>query len=155
MAEPGGLHSMGSHRVGHDWSDLAIAFIFVDPQVLNFLFHNISLVTMSSSNVSWFSSQQTSQREEIDNMWFPVGGHALSEFLRNWVFPSVGPFMTMVFAIDNQHKYWWHRKGKPWCFIRCDKRIKYIYHIKRCFQHSSLNEFILLEENKYPRWWQI
>ena len=25
MAEPGGLSSMGSHRVGHDWSDLAAA----------------------------------------------------------------------------------------------------------------------------------
>ena len=25
MAEPGGLPSMGSHRVGHDWSDLATA----------------------------------------------------------------------------------------------------------------------------------
>ena len=25
MGEPGGLPSMGSHRVGHDWSDLAIA----------------------------------------------------------------------------------------------------------------------------------
>ena len=25
MAEPGGLPSMGSHRVGHDWSDLALA----------------------------------------------------------------------------------------------------------------------------------
>ena len=25
MAEPGGLPSMGSHRVGHDWSDLAAA----------------------------------------------------------------------------------------------------------------------------------
>ena len=25
MAEPGGLLSMGSHRVGHDWSDLAAA----------------------------------------------------------------------------------------------------------------------------------
>ena len=24
MGEPGGLPSMGSHRVGHDWSDLAI-----------------------------------------------------------------------------------------------------------------------------------
>ena len=23
--EPGGLPSMGSHRVGHDWSDLAAA----------------------------------------------------------------------------------------------------------------------------------
>ena len=25
MVEPGGLPSMGSHRVGHDWSDLAAA----------------------------------------------------------------------------------------------------------------------------------
>ena len=25
MAEPGGLLSMGLHRVGHDWSDLAVA----------------------------------------------------------------------------------------------------------------------------------
>ena len=25
MAEPGGLQSMGSHRVGHDWSDLPAA----------------------------------------------------------------------------------------------------------------------------------
>ena len=25
MGEPGGLLSMGSHRVGHDWSDAAAA----------------------------------------------------------------------------------------------------------------------------------
>ena len=25
MEEPGGLRSMGSHRMGHDWSDLAAA----------------------------------------------------------------------------------------------------------------------------------
>ena len=27
MREPGGLPSMGSHRVGHDWSDLAVAVV--------------------------------------------------------------------------------------------------------------------------------
>ena len=27
--EPGGLPSMGSHRVGHDWSDLAAAAYFL------------------------------------------------------------------------------------------------------------------------------
>ena len=27
MGEPGGLPSMGSHRVGHDWSDLAVAVV--------------------------------------------------------------------------------------------------------------------------------
>ena len=29
MGEPGGLPSMGSHRVGHDWSDLAAAAVYV------------------------------------------------------------------------------------------------------------------------------
>ena len=28
--EPGGLLSMGSHRVGHDWSDLAVAMWYVN-----------------------------------------------------------------------------------------------------------------------------
>ena len=28
MAEPGGLPSKGSHRVGHDWRDLAAAAVF-------------------------------------------------------------------------------------------------------------------------------
>ena len=30
MGEPGGLPSMGSHKVGHDWSDLAAAAAFVN-----------------------------------------------------------------------------------------------------------------------------
>ena len=28
--EPGGLPSMGSHRVGHDWSDLAAAAAYIE-----------------------------------------------------------------------------------------------------------------------------
>ena len=32
MGEPGGLQSMGLHRVGHDWSDLAAAAAAVDKQ---------------------------------------------------------------------------------------------------------------------------
>ena len=35
--EPGGLPSMGSHRVGHDWSDLAAAaaaYIYIHNAVL-------------------------------------------------------------------------------------------------------------------------
>ena len=31
MGEPGGLQSMGSHRVGHDWSDLAVAAALLSP----------------------------------------------------------------------------------------------------------------------------
>ena len=32
--EPGGLPSMGSHRVGHDWSDLAVALRSKGPELL-------------------------------------------------------------------------------------------------------------------------
>ena len=35
--EPGGLPSMGSHRVGHDWSDLAAAVAVGAVKELNFL----------------------------------------------------------------------------------------------------------------------
>ena len=28
-ADPGGLPSMGSHRVGHDWSDLVVVVVMI------------------------------------------------------------------------------------------------------------------------------
>ena len=34
MGKPGGLLSMGSHRVGHDWSDLAIAIAHIPRRLL-------------------------------------------------------------------------------------------------------------------------
>ena len=44
MAEHGGLPSMGSHRVGHDWSDLAAAAAAVVLINVNitYWYHNIS-----------------------------------------------------------------------------------------------------------------
>ena len=45
MGEPGGLPSMGSHRVGHDWSDLAAA-----AAAAALILHFQSKVTKSSSN---------------------------------------------------------------------------------------------------------
>jgi len=38
MGEPGGLPSMGSHRVGHDWSDLAAYFIYIGAMSFLFIF---------------------------------------------------------------------------------------------------------------------
>ena len=42
MGEPGGLPSMGSHRVGHDWSDLAAAYCFYLNMFLFILFIGFS-----------------------------------------------------------------------------------------------------------------
>ena len=46
--EPGGLPSLGSHRVGHDWSDLAAAaaassFYFSVMAMYEFVYNNILL----------------------------------------------------------------------------------------------------------------
>ena len=41
-AEPGGLLSMGSHRIGHDWSDLAVAaayYIVIEYYILQRVLH--------------------------------------------------------------------------------------------------------------------
>ena len=48
MGEPGGLLSLGSHRVGHDWSDLAAAA--ANPCLLNELYlWSIFIISQSSS----------------------------------------------------------------------------------------------------------
>ena len=43
MGEPGGLPSMGSHRVGHNWSDLAAAAAAVKLKL--YIFYNIAIPT--------------------------------------------------------------------------------------------------------------
>ena len=53
--EPGGLPSMGSHRVGHDWSDLAAAAVWwgqkahlwIPPNLHSILFHLVSYLLIS------------------------------------------------------------------------------------------------------------
>ena len=58
-AEPGGLPSMGSHRVGHDWSDLAAAAdvflelscFFDDPMDVGNLISGSSAFSKSSLNI--------------------------------------------------------------------------------------------------------
>ena len=66
MAEPGGLPSVGLHRVGYDWSDLAVATL---PLYIFFIFeHCIHMKNFNKSkqyyfiyyliyyfiNISWF-----------------------------------------------------------------------------------------------------
>ena len=54
MGEPGGLPSMGSHRIRHDWSDLAVAAAAALPRsfVQSYFFNFLSSVQFSCSVVS-------------------------------------------------------------------------------------------------------
>ena len=58
--EPGGLPSMGSHRVGHDWSDLAAAAAEF-PQYQNQVFTRKLQITISYEYRSKISQQNTSK----------------------------------------------------------------------------------------------
>ena len=71
--EPGGLPSMGSHRVRHDWSDLAAAAA-VHPYNGMLLSHKKEQIWVSSSevgepracNTEWSKSQREKQIQYID-----------------------------------------------------------------------------------------
>ena len=63
--KPGGLPSMGSHRVGHDWSDLAAAAAFNVQinlgqfqlvTILSLLIHEHGLSLHHSKGLIWFCS---------------------------------------------------------------------------------------------------
>ena len=54
MGEPGGLPSMGSHRVGHDWSDLAAAAAACIWQKIAFLVADIFVFGTLDIKVIYF-----------------------------------------------------------------------------------------------------
>ena len=79
--EPGGLPSMGSHRIGHDWSDLAAA----EHQLKNRCFWTVVLVKSLESpldckeikpvnrkwNQSWIFIGRTDAETEVPVLWPP------------------------------------------------------------------------------------
>ena len=77
-AEPGGLLSMGSYRVGHDWSDLAAATVAVCVCI------NICLYRCMWSEVKWKS---------LSRFWL---------FVTPWTVTHQAP-LSMLFS---RQKYW-------------------------------------------------
>ena len=91
MGEPGGLPSMGSHRVGHDWSDLAAAAAVA--------FCNMSLIKFSSiqlfSHVRLLATPWTAVRQaslSITNSQSPRKPCPLSR----WCYPTISSSVIPV-----------------------------------------------------------
>ena len=59
--KPGGLPSMGSHRVGHDWSDLAVAAVNRTDEIISVT--KLSVVIWNQNiNFSWLTGEKITQR---------------------------------------------------------------------------------------------
>ena len=85
MGKPGGLQSMESHRVGHDWSDLTAAAVFV---VYGFYYVEVcSFSAISKPRTSrcprWFYKRQRNQRS---NCQHPLDHQTAREFQKNIYF---------------------------------------------------------------------
>ena len=64
IAEPGGLPSMGSHRIGHDWSDLAATIVSL-----------INLTSIPIDSYHFFVLKKSKRTFMIYSLW-PHGGAA-------------------------------------------------------------------------------
>ena len=90
MGEPGGLPSMGSHRVGHDWSDLAAAAAAVR---LYKLFKYENILSTSFLAYLWLlywgrvyeGKRSWREKNDIEAI---ASSHLLSAFLRSSLYLS-------------------------------------------------------------------
>ena len=103
-AEPGGLPSMGSHRVGHDWSDLAVAavfhlctyYIFFIHSFVHFregtATHSFSCLENPMDMGAWCATVHGSQR--VGHDWVTKHSTALSLFWLLYCFGSDYSYFT-------------------------------------------------------------
>ena len=61
--EPGGLPSMGSHRVGHDWSDIAAA------AAAQSLWKTVLVISYKTKHIFYHSIQQLQSVVFSQRMW--------------------------------------------------------------------------------------
>ena len=118
--EPGGLWSMGSHRVGHDWSDLAAAA--AKQKYVYFLSESESVSGSVKSDSLWTQgcSPPGSSVHKILEVrileWVAIFSSRDSSWPRNWTWTSciAGRFFTLwatrflktsLFCKDTQ--LWW------------------------------------------------
>ena len=136
--EPGGLPSMGSHRVGHDWSDLAataadvfleLSCFFDDPTDVSNLIFGSSAFSKSSlyickfmvhillkPGLENFEHYFTSVCDECNCavVWAFFGIAFLWDWNENWPFPGLRPLLSfpnlLVYKWMDKCVNWWREE---------------------------------------------
>ena len=80
MGEPGGLPSMGLHRVGHDWSDLAVASAAAAAWLPTFAYTYNSIFSLKRKETLQYITtlitledimlNEISQPQKLNTVWF-------------------------------------------------------------------------------------
>ena len=101
--EPGGLLSMGSHRVGHDWSDLAAAAAHTSKVMLKILQARLQqYVNRELQNVQAGFRKGRGTRDQIANICWII--KKAREFQKNIYFCFID--YAKVFDCVDQNKLW-------------------------------------------------
>ena len=96
--EPGGLPSMGSHRVGHDWSDLAAAAATWGEKVWQI--QRLKEISEPGCRMKWNEVKSLSHVRLFATPWTvayqapPFTGFSRQEYWSGLPFPSPGVFPT-------------------------------------------------------------
>ena len=98
-AEPGGLPSMGSHRVGHDWRDLAVAAAA-----------NLTILSLPVHEHNIFSCAFSQLVQSLSKVWlfatpWTAACHASLSITNSW---SLLKLMSMESVIPSNHLILWH-----------------------------------------------
>ena len=100
--EPGGLPSMGSHRVGHDWSDLAA--VAADCSTPGFPVHH-QLPELAKTHVHWVSDA-IQPSHPLLSPFPPAFSLSWHQGLFQWV--SSSHQVAKVLELQLQHQsFWW------------------------------------------------
>ena len=87
--EPGGLPSLGSHRVGHDWSDLAVAVIntvayYLLPLIILKIWYGIDSIRLTWALVRHVNSQTLFHSYWIRNFGYRAPSSVLTSPIGFW-----------------------------------------------------------------------
>ena len=96
--EPGGPLSMGSHRVGHDWSDLVAAilyYMYILPVIYSFVNGHLDYFQQKDMNNATMNYAAMNSGIQI-HVWVPVFS-SFAYILRGWMAGSNGRVLCSTF----------------------------------------------------------
>ena len=118
MGEPSGLPSMGSHRVRHDWSDLAAAAKKQSLPIQRQMMRNTLSNVVRESEIAQ-SCPTLCDPMDCSLLCSSVCG-ILQERILEWVAISFSRRSTLVNSKNRKHfkHHFWSQCGKIWCQLQ-------------------------------------